>query len=321
MFGDVTRELLCEPDLDVTRRAVTAFAKRVANLDSQERKDRYLKFVDATSLTGDILSAASIRANGFRGATKLDHVPEKVIVLTNYEDEALVIRALQESDVQGVVIGPLLWYAHKTTTVWIADSLDGWSTVQLCLLLLCKDPHQIVSLGQVGVSAFAPRAPPDPLAFCDGHKYGNTKFKTKGERLMAASQFKDAMVDFFGGVPELSYVNQQWDDVSAARLALILPICISLKSLSLAGCGLTATGLLSILEVCVNHAALPKLRSFRLDGNFLIKDDGANILVAALQQAALPSLFRLSVMDCGFNANTARNLKHICSQRRVAIFL
>lgn len=207
-----------------------------------------------------------------------------------------------------------LWFAHRLTSVWLVTDAKidhqgkqvgytdfGWRMFESKLASMIKEasPLQLLEIG--GGHKLLHNPPLDPMAFYEHHRFGNLVYKNPADRDIVAPLFRETVRDIYAGVPDLSYRDQPWDKIHTARLGLVLPLCVSLQRLSLFTLGLTPAGLKALLEPCVVHSALPKLREFDLFGNDSLGDDGARLLVAALEQNALPKLIKLDVAQCNIS--------------------
>ncbi|MEO0395250.1 MAG: hypothetical protein AAF243_04580, partial [Cyanobacteria bacterium P01_A01_bin.137] len=164
---------------------------------------------------------------------------------------------------------------------------------------------QIKELGDgLGITVLTPKPPNEPLAFFKGRRYGKQVYTNGADQdTIVAPLYKQATEDILGGVKELNYSSQNWNDVHAGRLGLVLPLCFSLRTLNVMNVGLTARGLRAILD----DSALPKLEVLDVSHNTELGDDGACVVAAALKKRGkVENLREFDVRECNLTATGLR---------------
>ena len=73
-------------------------------------------------------------------------------------------------------------------------------------------------------------APPEPLLFCAGHKYGSIPGSGSVAESLTANVGR-----MLAGIEQLDYRRCGWGDEEASWLAVVLPMCANLKRLLLTG--------------------------------------------------------------------------------------
>jgi len=148
----------------------------------------------------------------------------------------------------------------------VSNHSDASAWPQLLELGLSTDG---VERGRASQEKVTRAAPPEPLAFCNGHLHGC--LQQEWEPL--SRQYVDVLSSLLCGVEELDYRRCGWGDDEASRLAVVLPLCGRLKRLLLSQNqigDIGVTNLASALSTC----KLPYLELLALDNN-VIGDAGA----------------------------------------------
>ena len=74
----------------------------------------------------------------------------------------------------------------------------------------------------------------EPLAFFEGHAYGNKTYTNGADRdAIVAPKFRDTMFEVLAGVDKLHFGGMEWGNEAADALALLLPLCLKLEVLDL----------------------------------------------------------------------------------------
>ena len=130
----------------------------------------------------------------------------------------------------------------------------------------------------------------------------------------AALQVRELLND----VGELNYNKLNWGDDEARRLAIVLPMCVSLRVLHLTGNGrIGDEGMAALAHACGAGAA-PKLAELRLGGNS-IGDDGLRALCDAVGgNGALPVLEQLHLNINLIGDSGLRSLAHAAADSNAA---
>ena len=112
----------------------------------------------------------------------------------------------------------------------------GWTSFEFALAMLIKpantsglkDWAQVVDLGKTGKAQikFDRPALSEPLAFFDGHEYGEKIYTNGADRdKIVAPKFRETMFQVMGGVQELNFGYLGWGDEEIVALAAVLPLC------------------------------------------------------------------------------------------------
>lgn len=183
-----------------------------------------------------------------------------------------------------------LWFGHSQTTVWLVTDKQnaaatsfwdrGWTTFEYCLAHLIKPANtsqysrwpQVLDLGNPSEpkvlphkyhphqERFSPQAllyrpaPPDPLAFYEGHSFGHQLYTNGADRdEVVAPQFCRAVLDILAGARTLNFSGHYWGDEEAKSLARVLPLCYNLKTLQLSGNRITSRGFEALFKCISEH--------------------------------------------------------------------
>lgn len=210
---------------------------------------------------------------------------------------------------QNRVQSSTVWFAHAQTMVCFvtdepgyADS--GWNRLEVVLTGMLKGYgfDRMIEMNEMGnalgLNLSYPQPPDNPLAFYRGHRYGHLAYSKNGDRKIVAKHFETVAQDIYCGAVSLNFFKQEWQDVHAAKLGLVLPLCVSLVHLVLVKIKLTVTGFRAILEP-THNGALPALERLHIGWNQELKDEGIELLAATLEvKHVLQKLKRLDATRC-----------------------
>ena len=228
------------------------------------------------------------------------------------------------------------WYAHQGTTVWLvtagADRVKGltywqkgWTSFEYALAMLIKpantsnmkDWAQVVDLGQEPgkrQTEFGRPALTEPLAFFQGHRYGDKTYTNGADRdAIVAPKFRETMFEVLGGVRELNLGTLKWGDAGAEALAVVLPLCGQLKTLQLHQNFIGAAGAMALARAM---GSMAKLKELYLHNNN-IGDQGLSSLSEALAKGSLAQLTVRSPLTA---VSPACETWHVSSSDRRELF-
>ena len=186
----------------------------------------------------------------------------------------------------------------------------GWTSFEYRLALMIKianDAHasswpQLLDLqyaaGDTRRVQFSKLPPAEPLAFCEGHTYGEKVYTSGADRdAIVAPKFKEATFQLLGGVEELSFEKNRWGDDEMRSIAAVLPLCGKLRSLDLAINGFGPESA-RVLAAATGRGALAQVETLSLRGN-RIAAEGAVALAEAIGAGALLKLQWLDLVGNG----------------------
>ena len=120
----------------------------------------------------------------------------------------------------------------------------------------------------------------EPLAFFGGHEYGDKTYTNGADRdEIVAPKFRETMFEVMGGVRELNFNKLKWGDEGIKALAVVLPLCGQLTTLTLSGNEIGPEGARAIGEWLRDNHSLTVLN---LSWN-KIGPEGAKALADALR--------------------------------------
>jgi hypothetical protein len=154
---------------------------------------------------------------------------------------------------------------------------------------LDKDWAQVVDLGKAGKAQIAFNRPQlsEPLAFFEGHEFGNKTYTNGADRdNIVAPKFRETMFQVMGGVRELNFNKLGWGDAEFMALAAVLPLCGQLTKLRASFNKLGDAGMVALAGAI---GALAQLTELDLGCN-QIGDAGLTALANACAGGALASL-------------------------------
>ena len=214
----------------------------------------------------------------------------------------------------------------------------GWPSFEYRLAMMIKvsndsfhsDWPQVLDLGKKNLfdaqwKNLTRAAPAEPLAFFEGHEYGEKRYTYATDRdqivapkcapspslsascalpervatpLCCVCRFRETTFELFGGVTELNFSKLKWGDTEAAQLAVVLPLCAKLTTLSMLGNQVGDKGAAALAGAIKSNSALTELY---LNGNS-IGDAGAAAIADALRVNGVLRrlyLYQNSIRDTG----------------------
>lgn len=220
------------------------------------------------------------------------------------------------------------WYAHQGTTVWLVTAgVDrvkglsywekGWTSFEFALSMMikpsnasiAKDWAQVVDLGREKwfQVEFARPKLSEPLAFFDGHKYGDKTYTNGADRdNIVAPKFRETIFEVMGGVVVLHFGKLNWGDADVQALAVVLPLCRKLTELRLHVNGFGNAGMVALASAMRARGSMAKLKTLDLSSN-KIGDEGMKAFASTIASRSLENLQELrldqnKIGDAGMTA-------------------